>query len=184
MKRQVLLFTVGAIMSWIGVAQGTILLGKGRASAEPAPLFQPIVDDIRNQLPSGLKMRLPADLPAGNIELYPYIDSDSTSFRVNLAFQPNCALPSCTIGGFGVFTQEGSKVWPPLGDNITQVDLGKGIRGYYLTRGQEDNRLRYVFWEQDGLKYAVGAGAFAITQEELVEIAKSMVEEPAITAAQ
>lgn len=184
MKRHVLLLAVGALATWLGSAQGTILLGKGSASAEPAPLFQPLVDDIRNQLPRDLQMRLPANLPADSIELYPYIDSDSTGFRVNLAFQPNCSSPACTIGGFGVFTQEGSKVWPPLGDNITRVDLKNGIRGYYLTRGPEDNRLRYVFWEQDGLKYGIGVQAFAITQEELIEVATSMVQEPAITAPQ
>jgi hypothetical protein len=184
MKRQVLLIGVGAIATWIVSAQWTILLEKGVASAEPAPLFRPLIDDIRNQLPPGLEMRLPANLPPSNIELYPYIESDSTGFRVNLAFKPNCSSPSCTFGGLGVFTEDGSKVWPPKGDNIIAVDLGNGIRGYYLTRGPEDNRLRYVFWEQDGLKYAIGAQAFAITQKELIEVATSMVKEPAITTIQ
>jgi len=181
MKCQSLLMAATTLSTWLIFTQGAILSGQQRANAEPAPLLQPLVEEIRDRLPQGLQMRLPADLPTSDIKLYPYIESDRTGFRVNLAFQPNCSSPACTLGGFGVFTQEGSKVWPPKGDNRRSIDLGNGVRGYYLMRGPEDNRIRYVFWEQDGLKYGIGAPTFAITQDELLKAAMSMVREPAIS---
>lgn len=143
---------------------------------------------IRNQLPKGMKMRLPSSLPLvpPDVMLYPYIMSNNEVFSVALANTLDCSSSdnssSCTVGGLGVFTPFGSKVWPPKGDNITPVDLGNGIQGLYLTRGESS---QYVFWEQDGLKYAVGLGEGStkdISKQQMIDMATSMASEPPITS--
>ncbi|KOP23302.1 hypothetical protein AMR41_26825 [Hapalosiphon sp. MRB220] len=187
MKRKIIL------NSFIGLSiLVTCLVISSQSGAEPASVFRPLIDDIRTQLPQGLKMRLPSSLPpaASNIKLYPYIASDSKIFEIRLANTPDCSTsnnPSaCTAGGFGVFTPEGnSKIWPPKGDNITPVNLGNGISGFYITRGQGNNISQYVFWKQDGLEYVLGLGGGStrdVSQQQMIDMAISMANEPAITS--
>jgi hypothetical protein len=164
---------------------GMVLSHAENAIAEPAPIFQPLVDDIRNQLPKGLQIRLPAFMPETTIDLYPYIHSDSNIFAINIGITPDCATsknPStCTVGGIGVFTapNEGT----PKGDNVTPIELDNGIKGFYFTRGSDENLHRYVFWQQDGLQYGLGVGggtSVDVSQQELINIAASMVNETPI----
>ncbi|MCP6762230.1 MAG: hypothetical protein NHB32_26565 [Fischerella sp. CENA71] len=172
----------------------TGLVISSKSEAEPASVFRPLIEDIRTQLPKGLKMRLPSSLPpaASKIKLYSYIASDSKIFEVRLANTPDCSVsnnPSaCTAGGFGVFTPEGtSKIWPPKGDSITPVKLGNGISGFYITRGQGNNISQYIFWKQDGLEYVLGLGGGStrdVSQQQMIDMAISMANEPAITSEQ
>ena len=39
---------------------GTAAIAPSKAGAAPAPIFSSLIDDIRTQLPKGLKMRLPS----------------------------------------------------------------------------------------------------------------------------
>ncbi|MBD2772367.1 hypothetical protein [Iningainema tapete] len=169
-------------------------------SAQPASVFQPILSDIRNQLPKGTEIRLPSTLPTFNRSLlfkafsdipvdgniYPYISSNNEAITVNFAVSPNCASAAkpdgCSFGGIGVFKDREPKFWPPKGENITPVDLGNGISGYYLTRGSGYNTLRYVFWKQNGLTFALGSAAFALSQQQIIDTAISAVNEPPITS--
>lgn len=181
---------------------GIGLLSKMQStSAEPASIFQPILSDIRNKLPQGAEIRLPSTLPAfdrsllskayshfpvdGN--LYPYVDSNDEAILVNVGVTPNCASSArpdqCTVGSIGVFKSREPKFWPPKGENITPVDLGNGISGFYFTRGTGHNTLRYVFWKQDGLVFGLGTIAFAISQQQIIDTAISAANEPPITSA-
>lgn len=197
MKRTLLLsFSVSLAVLGVG------LLTKMQSTpAEPAPVFQPILSDIRNQLPKGTEIRLPSTLPTFNRSLlskafsdisvdgtiYPYVNSTEEVVEVHLALTPNCASSDrsdqCTIGGIGVFKSRTPKFWPPKGDNLTPVDLGNGISGFYLTRGSGHNTLRYVFWKQNGLEFALGSAAFAMSQQQIIDTAISAVNEPPITSA-
>lgn len=168
--------------------------------AEPAPIFQPILSDIRSQLPQGTEIRLPSTFPTfdrsvlskalsvpidGNI--YPYVDSKNEAIAVNFGVIPNCAASArpdqCTLGSIGVFKSRKPKFWPPKGDNVTPIDLGNGIRGYYLTRGSGHNTLRYVSWQQNGWQYMLGTAAFAMSQQQIIDTAISAASEPPITSA-
>ncbi len=84
-----------------------------------------------------------------------------------------------------VLTPEGSKVWPPKGQNITPVNLGNGIRGFYLTKGDGNNTSKYIFWEQDKLRFALGVGGGTpskeVSQQQLIDTAISAINEPPIT---
>ena len=156
---------------------------------------------IRNQLPQGTEIRLPSTLPTYNRSLlskayshfsadgniYPYVDSNGEAITVNVGVTPNCASSTrpdrCTIGSIGVFKSREPKFWPPKGENITPVDLGNGISGFYFTRGTGHNTLRYVFWKQDGLEFALGSAAVAISQQQIIDTAISAAHEPPITSA-
>lgn len=184
MKREVFLSSLVSL-----TIIGASLIAPSKSGAEPAPVFKPLISEIRSRLPGELAMRLPSSLPSlpRNVKLYPYIVSNSKVFGINLGLTPDCSSsndPSyCTAGGFSVFTEAGSKVWPPKGDTVTSVDLGNDIRGFYVTRGEGRETSRYVFWEQDGLKYSVGIGSGTngdVSQQQLMDMATSMVNEPAI----
>ena len=181
---------------------GVGLLTKMQSTpADPAPIFQPILSDIRKQLPQGTEIRLPSTLPTFNRSLlskaysnfpvdgniYPYVDSNDEAITVNVGVTPNCASSTrpdrCTIGSIGVFKSRVPKFWPPKGENITPVDLGNGISGFYFTRGTGHNTLRYVFWKQDGLTYGLVAIAFGISQQQIIDTAISAANEPPITSA-
>ncbi|MEM7648511.1 MAG: hypothetical protein AAF283_05005, partial [Cyanobacteria bacterium P01_A01_bin.70] len=64
------------------------------------------------------------------------------------------------------------------------VDLGPGIEGYYLLRGEGEAMNQLVMWQQDGLTYAIATLADSSSQEEFIAIARSMASEPPISAAE
>ncbi|GAA6623469.1 hypothetical protein [Scytonema sp. NUACC26] len=180
---------------------GASLSNTQYTSAETASIFTPILNDLRNQLPQGTEIRLPSTLPTMNWSLiskafselpvdgkiYPYVGSTKEATEVRLALTPNCESSpkpnQCTIGGIGVFKSRKPKYWPPKGENLTPVDLGHGIRGFYLTRGSGHNTLRYVFWKQNGLEFVLGTAAFAMSQQQLIDTAISAANEAPITSA-
>lgn len=171
----------------IGLASLTVL-GSGLFAkvestiAQPAPVFRPLLDDIRRQLPKGLKMRLPSSMPATPIRLYPFIESDGKVFKVNIGIKPDCAASanslSCTVGVLAVLLPNNSRDWPPQGKEISPVTLSGGIRGYYLA----DRGGKSIFWEQEGLRYAVAVVANAVSQQQLLDLVNSMVSQPAIAS--
>lgn len=161
---------------------GSGLLAVESAIAQPAPIFRPLIDDIRRQLPKGLKMRLPASIPATPIQLYPFIESDGKVFKINIGIKPDCAKSanalSCTVGVLAVLSPANSINWPPTDQDISPVNLSGGIRGYYLAKSGG----RSIFWEQEGLRYAVAVAANAVSQQQLLDLANSMVSQPAIAS--
>ncbi|OKH55532.1 hypothetical protein NIES2101_03880 [Calothrix sp. HK-06] len=200
MKRASLLsLSFSASLAVVGIG----LLTKMQSTpAEPAPIFQPIISDIRAQLPQGTEIRLPSTFPTLDRsvlskglfvdfpidgKIYPYVDSKNEAITVNFGLTPNCAAfarpDQCTLGAIGVFKSREPKFWPPKGDNVTPIDLSNGIRGYHLTRGSGHNTLRYVYWQQNGWQYMLGTAAFAMTKEQIIDTASSAASEPSITSA-
>jgi hypothetical protein len=156
-------------------------IGLPAAIAAPAPVFQPIVPTIRQQLPKGWQMRLPSYLPAGAIELFPQVRSSRQGLMVSLVSERNCPPQKCfLIGAVAVTTASGFKSAFPKLPRTTPVDLHQGLRGNYFTQGQGDRLLRYLFWDQDGQRFLVGAAGLFVSQQDLTAIANSMVSEPPI----
>ncbi|NJL49156.1 MAG: hypothetical protein HC929_18930 [Leptolyngbyaceae cyanobacterium SM2_5_2] len=60
------------------------------------------------------------------------------------------------------------------------IELPNGIQGYYLQQGQGEDVDHYVIWQQDGSNYVIGTDNRTTSQQELMQIAASMVSEPAI----
>jgi|GEM_PF-5669950 len=160
---------------------GGVFLLPPKAVAEPAPLFEPIVDEIRQQLPPGASLRLPAYLPDSPIDLFPHFVSDDAGFRVNIGIEPNCQVPSCTVGAVGVLPETYS--WPPQTDAVKTVSLisiTPDLDGYHLMWGEGDQKSHNILWQQDGQIYGVGSLDVAVTAEDLIAIARSMIREQPI----
>lgn len=153
---------------------------------EPADMFKPIVDEIQEQLPSGLSMRLPSYIPASDVPMYPFVTTDETGLKVNIGIKPDCASSknpnSCIIGAIAAVPPKAVKSWPPQGDNRQRVNLDNGIRGFFFTRGKGDAKVSFVAWEQDKQKFGIVALSAVASQKELLDIAKSMTGEKPITS--
>ena len=168
----------------LGIGIGLLLLGAPCAIAEPAPVIRPLLNDIRRELPEDLLVRLPASLPDGSTELYPYLNSDKQGLTILFGTTPDCATSEernrCTIGGLGVFPKD-FEGWRTQSDRMTPIDIGNGIQGYIFTRGQGRSTNRLITWEQDDVRYVIGAIEAVVSQNDLLTIARSMVTEPPIT---
>ncbi|MGF1569369.1 MAG: hypothetical protein ACFCVD_15090 [Nodosilinea sp.] len=154
----------------------------GAAQAAPDPLFDAVLDDIRQELPEGWQFRLPTAVPSES-ELYPFISqATDTELIVSLGVTPDCAEASCSIGMIGVTNARSApENWPPEGQNVTPVELSEGIQGYHFLQGEADTMNQLVMWQQDGLTYAIVTLANDPPQEEFVAIARSMANEPPIS---
>jgi hypothetical protein len=166
------------VSSLVGVS---LFTGFSGASAAPAPIFQPIVSELQSKLPSGWKLRLPAYLPEAPVQLYAYVRSSPVITQVNIAISPDCATSSqpasCTVGGIGVISPK-KKNWLPANQKFSRVSLTKGIKGYYMTR----DGGRFIFWEQDGQRYTLGAIANGLSTQDLIEVANSAINESPISS--
>jgi hypothetical protein len=152
---------------------------------EPADIFKPLLDDIEKQLPSGLSMRLPSYIPASDTPMYPFVTTDETGLKVNMGISPDCASSknpnSCIIGAIAAIPPQAVKDWPPKGDSRQQVNLDNGIGGFFYTRGKGEAKVSFVAWEQDNQKFGIVALSEVASRTELLNIAKSMTGEEAIT---
>ncbi|PSB01618.1 hypothetical protein [Merismopedia glauca] len=164
--------------SLVGVS---LLANLSSATAAPAPIFQPIISELQSKLPSGWKLRLPAYLPSAPVQLYAYVRSSPVITQVNIATSPDCATSSqplsCTVGGIGVISPQ-RKNWLPAQQKFSRVSLSRGIKGYYLTR----DGGKFIFWEQEGQRYTLGAIAQGISTQDLIEIVNSAINESPISS--
>jgi hypothetical protein len=148
------------------------------ANAAPAPIFQPLIRDIRNQLPRGMIMRLPAFLPPSSTKLYPSIDSGDGYFTVVLGSQPGCNFNACLTGSISVArpNSDPGNDW----QNGTPVTLGSRIRGFYSSYStMSGGETRSITWEQNGMIFDVSSRL--MSRRQLIDIATSMTNEPPIS---
>jgi Matrixin len=95
------------VLLGLGVGVASIALAAGvqeGAMAAPDRIFRPIASQVKEQLPSGWKMRLPSSITAFGyedkpIQLYAQSeDFNDSTFRVSLNSQQNCQARACYIG--------------------------------------------------------------------------------------
>ena len=198
MKYQLLFWTL------VVVSLGIDSYQPHQSQAKPAPIFQPIVEEIRDRIPSDFKMRLPASLPsvAEDLELYAFIpdddldvislgDSDREVFTVLVSETSDCAYEDdpldCTVGIIGV-TESISKTdiqaddLPSDSVDVTRINLGKEAQGFYFV---QDEDSQFVVWKQDELVHlfiAAKCSDDCVSKQELINMARSAANEPAITS--
>ncbi|MEM6435224.1 MAG: hypothetical protein AAF773_15450 [Cyanobacteria bacterium P01_D01_bin.115] len=151
------------------------------AQAAPAPLFDAVLPDIQQQLPSDLQMRLPSYVPEPPEPLYPSVDVGETGLVVYLSPDPDCdrgVQPDClTVGGAAAMHLTAFADWQQRHqDDLTSVALSNNITGHYLTVDYGAGEIRYVAWQQDQTGYVLGAVAEGISRDEFLQVANSMVE--------
>lgn len=176
--------SLGAILTvWCQV----FLNNAQSAIAVPASIFQPILQDIRTQLPRGMVMRLPAFVPEVEITTYAVVAgyfSDQGFFRVDLASRPDCGVTACNMGNIFVFRQRN-----PLDENdglqdshTKAITLKPGIRGFYsYYRSGSAGYRHHVSWKQDNLFFEVESRA--MSKQQVIDMAISMATEPPIRSA-
>jgi phage tail protein X len=140
--------------------------------------------EVQKRLPQGLQMRLPATLPNRLKPLHAFVQSSQEGVFVYLAINPKCKQPKCSIGGAAVFTNPGFGYWQRQLAKAKRITLPKGIQGHYLQTGQGVDVDHYVIWQQEGSNYVLGADNRSASEQELVQIATSMVSEPPIRSTQ
>ena len=151
------------------------------AQAAPAPVFEPILDDIQQGLPEGLQFRLPATLPIEG-ELYPFVSGTSeTELVVSLGATPDCSDASCIVSTIRATSVDVvAQGWPTSGENITPVAVNEGIEGYHYMFDEGDAISQLLMWHQDGVTYMITIATNDLPQEEFVAIARSMASEQPI----
>ncbi|MEL6929020.1 MAG: hypothetical protein AAFO95_10325 [Cyanobacteria bacterium J06600_6] len=194
MKYQLLL------LSLIGTALGANLLETRPSQAEPAPVFQPIIQDIRDRLSTDFQMRLPAALPefTKSLDLYAFVADDEMQvvnikgqdvFSVIVSDLPNCEQSDdpedCIVGVISVTEALSDSALTPedLPDNrqdLTPITLAEGAEGFYFTQNEE---IQLVIWEQDNLGYLLMTEQCddeCVSKQQMIEMAQSAALQPPI----
>jgi hypothetical protein len=178
------LLNFGAILT---VSCQIFLSSAQSAIAVPASIFQPILQDIRTQLPKGMVMRLPANVPDVGATTYAGVSGyfpEQGFFRIDLTSEPDCDATACNMGNIFVFRRGNS-----LGENdglpdsrTKLITLKPGVRGFYsYYRSGSAGYRHHVFWKQDGLFFEVESRA--MSKQQVINMAISMATEPPIRSA-
>ena len=195
------------LLFWILVAinLGIDSFTDRQSQAQPAPIFRPIIQEIRDRMPADFKMRLPASLPsvAEDLELYAFIPDDDLDlislgegeqniFTVLVADTDDCEDKDdpldCTVGIIGVteITSESDlqvNDLPSDSVDVTSINLDQEATGFYFVY---DEDYQFVVWKQDELAYVFITKKCrddCVSKQELIDMAKSAAHEPAITSA-
>lgn len=158
--------------------------------APPAVLFEPYLEPIRQQLPSGWTMRLPAQN-----WLERALDPQQERYFVQVKpLQVSAGLavslfsceerdPACWIGQFSVASRDSATVRRALRQHraAAMITLAQGVEGFFRTEqsGTEPPRASAI-WEQDGRVYRVQLAA--AKRQVLLYLARSMATGKAIAA--
>ena len=188
----------------IAISLGLDLFGEHQSQAKPAPVFQPLIEEIRTRMPSDFQLRLPAFIPDDfeDLTLYAFIPDDELDlirigeenqdvFSVIVSSTHDCAEENnpldCTVGMIGVTAKRSDKLQienlPKDVADITPVELNEDAQGFYFIQN-EDNQ--FVIWEQDELAYLFIAKKCidkCVSKHQLIDMAQSAADEPPITRA-
>lgn len=180
-----------------------------QSQAKPSPIFEPIIKDIKTRLPSRLKMRLPAIVPTTpqNFTLYSFLRDDDSKlvidlddlkmefFTVIIAKTPDCSEQKnpedCLVAAVGV-TKDPIKSEAELNALIADneedatsaefergIEVGQEIEGFYLAEAD----FQLIIWRQEQMTYLLITKKCindCISKKELINMAKSTANEPAI----
>lgn len=165
----------------------TLVSSSMRASALPAAVFIPHMEDIQRNLPVGLAMRLPeqilfsepSDIQEEQLVVRFFPSTNPQSFTVSL-FTCRRSPQPCLLGSFAVdrstsvSAQRELKRHQALGDYLT---LEKNIKGYLL-EGPEQNpysAFSTFMWQQNGMIYSLSFPASE--RQNILHMAVSMAQE-------
>ena len=183
--------------SWIAqsIVLGSLLAGSvavGKAIAEPSFEFKPVLQELKQKVPSGWTMRLPArlnfyDRERNKIRVYPdnlYLREGV--FWIGFSTQPGCQAMACMAGGSISASPIGAQV--PAYMNLIdmpdkeEITLTSGIRAAYSSncsvndpRIRSRTRKQSIQWQQDGMNYWVSQGC--LSKSDVLDMASSMSSE-------
>jgi len=170
---------------------GTSLISQIKSTlATPAPIFRPI-DEIQKKLPKDMIIRLPAYVPTVGNKLYPFFTSKNKTASIILHSSPTQSYKECEETGnciglmISVYKPNSLEV-RELKDRMKRfhtenIVLKSKVRAIYGFEVFESHIVdKSVIWEQDGFIFYISSGRFS--REQIINIAKSMAQEPPIKA--
>ncbi len=176
------LLTVSAVLAVMG--------GSIPATAQPADIFQPYLEQIQSSLPSGWSMRLPGVLQFRNI---PEEEISQIKVRVFPTQSPpgltvslfGCAgsRHSCLIGSFAVDARDSpnaQREFQKHQQNGVSVELDNRVT-VFVTDGAKQkppSPFASAMWEQDGMFYKVSF--LSLERESMLNAIASMSRQPPI----
>lgn len=162
--------------------------------ARPADVFQPHLEQIRQELPPTDAIRLPAEILLGGPgHLQPEllivkVFSSSSPARMTVSlFTCDTATYPCLVGSFSAERATSPNAQRELdrhqATNVV-IPLAGGIEGYWLegNGSTPSSDFSSLIWQQDGMVYTVSF--LAAEQENILAMARSMVTEPPIFSLQ
>lgn len=159
-------------------------------SARPATEFIPHLEDIQRNLPVGLALRLPSEIPLSGhsdveenklvIRVFP--SETPQSYTVSLFTCERSPQP-CLLGSFSVdrkmnvSARRNLERHQSIGDRIT---LTTNVAGYLIEGPQQNPSYAFssVMWQQNEMIYTVSFPA--IERQNILFMALSMAQEPPI----
>ena len=141
------------------------------ALADPAPVFEPVLDQILTENPTHPPLRLPATVPT-DVALYPSIMPEAGILFLNT--EPGCEEIECTA--LVVATEsEAPPLWPFIGAQPSQsLELVDGVQAHFWERGG----MASLQWIQDDSLYILSYRQAIFSPEAAIAMATSMATEP------
>ena len=150
----------------LGLGLGSVL-ATTMALAAPAPVFEPILDDIAGDR----TVRLPTTVPS-DVELYPSVMEHFGMVILYLSPEPDCDDSACRV--LTIIKTVEPPYWPPENeDPNATVDLGNDVQGY----SWGNQGIGSVQWIQDGWLYALGYDEAIFSEAEAIAMATSMASQ-------
>jgi hypothetical protein len=165
----------------------SVLIRPVGLSAQPAAVFMPHLAVIRSNLPEGLAMRLPTEIPLSGpsdfeddklvVRVFP--SEIPQSFTVSI-FTCERSLYPCLLGSFSVASKTQASAQRELerhqmmGDRIP---LMQNVEGYLIDGPLQNPSYQFstMMWEQNSMIYTISFPS--IERENIVLMAASMVRE-------
>lgn len=165
----------------------TVLTSAVGVVARPAAVFTPHLEYIQSNLPMGLAMRLPTDIPLSGhsdieddklvVRVFP--SETPESFTVSIFTCERSPQP-CLLGSFAVDRKTGASAKRDLqrhqaiGDRIP---LARNIEGYLIEGPLQNPSYQFstLMWQQNDMIYTISFPAFE--RENILFMAISMARE-------
>ncbi|MEM6838886.1 MAG: hypothetical protein AAF609_18780 [Cyanobacteria bacterium P01_C01_bin.120] len=141
------------------------------ALAAPAPVFEPILDEVSTDNPAIPALRISAVVPTSQ-ELYPSIMPEAGVLFLNT--EPDCEAIACTALMIAA-QSEPPPLWPFIGANpMKSMELVSGVQAHFWERGG----MASLQWLQDDALYVLSYRQSIFSEEAAIAIATSMATEP------
>lgn len=176
---------------WLILGAALMVMGTTlNVKAGSENMFTPYQQEIQDNLPPGMQMRLPSQVmmnhpsngEGGNYRVRVFSFTSPKGLIVSL-FSCDSGSLSCLVGSFSADSQRSVDAQAALKQHQTggaPITLTQGVRGYLL-EGHLQNpptRLSSVMWEQDGQIYTVRF--LASERQNILYMAYSMANSPPI----
>jgi hypothetical protein len=174
------------------------LTNTSTVSATPDPIFNPVMNDLQQTLPTGWAMRLPSkikifDYEGNFVHVFPSVDMLKNRIFIGFKYKPNCEALACGAGMYIEAYRVGASNLTENKSLGSMITLKPGIQATYHgncfdpynPRVGSRGRMHSVNWKQDNMIFSIfkscPSSDLKVSKFEkrvLIEMAISMANEP------